>query len=288
MPTNAPPPEFKIVPIDAIHPHEEYDSQILLEITNSLRVEGKLHDPLLISSDNCVIMDGTHRYWALTRLHCRSVPVAIYSYSSEYVGIGCWYRCLDRMPDFEFSSILKGEVTSRERGLEALRERQSLLAIINMNHSFNVPSNNFNIFEAYSLLSLLECGLRGRHFDINYATERDALDLLDSGKIGAILAPPPILKEEVVRAATSGINFPIKSTRHIINPRPIGLDIPLKWLNDPLEDAETRLKELLMRGHFRVMPSGSKINGRRYEEEVYIFEPKPFEGDRDHGNLNKN
>lgn len=287
MPKSAHPPPITILPIEAIHPHEEYDSRILLEITNSLRVEGQLRDPLLVSSDNRVIMDGTHRYWALTRLGCHSVPVALYSYSSEEVGIGCWYRCVDRVPDFQLQHILQGKATSRENGLEALKKRESLLSVLCRDYSFTLPSENFNILEAYRLLSFLECGFRGRGHEISYATESDALDMLDSGKVGAVLAPPPILKEEVIRAATSGYTFPIKSTRHIINSRPIGLNIPLGWLSNPGEDANARLKELLMRGRFRVLPSGATIDGRRYEEEVYIFEPNPFEGGRNIGDLDK-
>jgi hypothetical protein len=275
-----------MLPLEEIHPHEEYDPQILLKITNSLLTEEAVHDPLLVSSDNFVILDGTHRYWALTRLGCKSVPVAVYDYNSSQVGIGCWYRCLDKAPDLNLPSFVRGGMISKREGLRAVQERKALFAMVYEDSSYAAISESFDIFEAYSLLSFFEQGLRGRGHKLTYATENDAMAKLEAGEIGAILASPPIRKEEVVLAGTAGRLFPLKSSRHIINSRPIGLNVPLEWLYQGAQSSEKRLKSLISRGTFRALPSGSVVNGRRYEEEVYIFELGSFghdSGDRDKG-----
>jgi hypothetical protein len=270
-------PRIEVLPIEKIHPHEEYDLQILLGIINSIQVEGVIHDPLLVEAENHMILDGTHRYWALMRLGCTSVPVALYDYRSEKVKIGCWYRCVDREPDFDISNFLRGRATSREDGLAAIRTRSADLSIVLKDRSYILDSK-FNIFDAYRFLSVLECGLSGRGHKLTYATESDALESLNSGEINAILASPPIMKEEAIQASISGRLFPKKSTRHIIPSRPLGLDIPLGWLREGVSSANTRLKEMLASDIFNKLPGGSIINGRRYEEEVYIFEPRSFGG----------
>jgi hypothetical protein len=58
----------------------------------------------------------------------------------------------------------------------------------------------------------------------------------------------------------------------------MGLEIPLKWLREGVSSANIRLKETLAGGIFKRLSAGSVINGRRYEEEVYIFEFRSFGG----------
>jgi hypothetical protein len=269
--------QIEVLPIEKIHPHEEYDPQILLEITNSIRMEGVVHDPLLVESDHLMILDGTHRYWALTRLGCPSVPVALYNYKSDNVKVGCWYRCSDSAPDFDISNFLRGRETSVEEGLVAVRTRFAEFSIIFKDHSYTSESE-LNISDAYRFLSILEYGMRGRGHKVTYATESDALKMLNSGEISTIFATPPIMKEEAIQAAITGKLFPKKSTRHIIPSRPMGLEIPLRWLREDVASANLRLKKMLKGGNFKKTPAGSIINGRRYEEEVYIFESENFGG----------
>lgn len=270
---------IRVLPLDEIRPHEEYDPQILLKITNSLMMEGVLHDPVLVDSENNVILDGTHRYWALIRLGCLSVPVALYDYSSPEVSIGCWYRCLSRSPDIGWANLMNTPPGTLDEGVMAVARREGLLSLLFRDRSFTVAAKNFDIFEAYRLLSFFEGALRGQDSGLGFATEQDALERLRQGEAEALLAPPPIKKSEVVQAARMGQLFPIKSTRHVIHSRPIGIDVPLALLKERVEDVAPKIESTLSSGTFRTLPRGTIINGRRYEEEIYIFEPSSFGGD---------
>ncbi len=269
--------------MEEIRPHEEYDPQILLTITNSLMIERVIHDPILVASENNVILDGTHRYWALTRLGCRSVPVALYDYSSPEVSIGCWYRCLSRPPAIGWASLMNTPPGSLDEGVRAVVQREGLLSLLFRNRSFTVAPKNFDIFEAYRLLSFFEGAMRGLATGISFATEHDALERLRQGEVEALLAPPPIKKSEVIQAARTGQLFPIKSSRHVIRSRPIGIDVPLSWLMSKPEDLAPKVESKLSSGSFRVLPKGTIISGRRYEEEIYIFEPSTFGGGHQDG-----
>lgn len=283
MATNAFSSRIRVLPLEEIRPHEEYDSKILLRITNSLMTEGVIRDPILVDSENNVILDGTHRYWALTRLGCRTAPVALYNYSSPEVSIGCWYRCVSKAPPIGWAGLINTPPRTMEEGVEAVTKRRALLSVVYMNRSHTIASGGFDIFEAYRLLSFFECGMRGLESGLSYATEEDALDLLRMGEIEAVLAPPPIKKSEVVLAARTGRLFPIKSSRHVIRSRPVGIDIPLGWLKNRVEDLAPKIESLLSSGSFRPLPKGTMMNGRRYEEEIYIFEPSSFGGGRKGG-----
>ena len=267
-----------MLPLVRIRPHEAFDPNLLFNITNSIKLEGIVHDPLLVSDDSFVIMDGTHRYWALTRLGCLSVPVALYEYSSDAIQIGCWYRCIDEAPTFEVSKVLRVVSNSIKEGIDAVSNRLALLSIIYDDFAETILSDHFDIHESYRLLSFMECGLRGMGHNISYATEKDALAQLSSGMVKSILAPPPITKDEVMSTASSGRTFPLKSSRHIIKSRPIHINVPLSWLFEEAPEADKRLQKLLSQGAFKILPGGSIINGRRYEEEVYIFESQGTDG----------
>jgi hypothetical protein len=269
---------IRVLPLEEIRPHEEYDPQILLKITNSLMLERLIHDPILVDSENNVILDGTHRYWALTRLGCRAVPVALYDYSSPEVSIGCWYRCLSRAPAIGWASLMNTPPGALDEGVRAVTQREGLLSILYRDKSFTIATKNFDIFEAYRLLSFFESAMREQDSGLNYATERDALDRLRQGEVEAVLAPPPIKKSEVVQAARTRQLFPIKSSRHMIRSRPIGIDVPLDWLMDRPENLAPKIETMLSLGTFKALPRGTIINGRRYEEEIYIFEPSSFGG----------
>lgn len=278
---------IRVLPLDEVRPHEEYDPQILLKITNSLMVEGVLHDPVLVDSENNVILDGTHRYWALTRLGCRAVPVALYDYSSPEVSIGCWYRCLSRAPEISWETLINAPPGTMEEGVRAVALREGMLSMIFRDRSFTVAAKNFDIFEAYRLVSFFERALRGLDSGLSFATESDALERLRQGEVEGVLAPPPIKKSEVVQAARAGRLFPIKSTRHVIKSRPIGIDVPLAMLKEQVEDSAPKIESMLSSGAFKPLPKGTIINGRRYEEEIYIFEQSSFGGGKKAGGEGK-
>jgi hypothetical protein len=265
-------PRISAIPIEKIRPHEEFDSKILNGIMNSLQSEGVVRDPVLIDSNTHMILDGTHRYWALIKLGCQSIPVALYSYMSDSVKIGCWYRCLE-LCDLEIScKAVASKIDTAANALKAVSERRAQVSIVCKDSARIFVSGKFDIFEAYSLLSTLEKGYKKRGYSVAYATECDSIDLLKSGRVGAVLAPPPIRKEEAAYAATTGKLFPIKSTRHILPSRPMGINVPLEWLKLSHEKADLRLQEKLSMGTFAKVQRGSLIKGRRYEEEVYIYE----------------
>ena len=171
------------------------------------------------------------------------------------------------------------EKAGREEAIKAVRSRSACLSIIGPKSYLVLPRDGFNIFEAYRLLFRVESELRGKGYSITYASEDASLEGESSGRFGAVLAPPPIKKEEAIYAALTGRLFPLKSTRHMPPSRPLGLSIPLEWLMEDPETAGAKIEARLCGGIFRRVPPGSVIGGRRYDEDVYIYEPRTSNGE---------
>lgn len=270
-----------ILPIEGIRPHEEYDRWILSRIVGSLRLEGAMHDPILVDENTLTILDGTHRYWALKKLGCHSVPAALYDYQSQHIQVGCWYRCFNKALTPEILGFFKTRAMKKKDALRLLKARDVCLSIFMRDGSYVFDwgsSTGIDVYDAYQFMALLEGGLKSRGYNITYATESDALDLLSSGEAGAVLAPPPITKEEVIQTIKYNKLFPKKSTRHVLPYRPMGINVPLSWLQGDADSASKKLEELLSRGTFQRMLAGTVIGSRRYEEEVYIFELRTSRG----------
>ncbi|MEJ5293494.1 MAG: ParB N-terminal domain-containing protein [Candidatus Methanosuratincola sp.] len=266
-------PPITAVAVEALLPHEEYDRKILYDVALSLQTERVVRDPIIVDASSLMILDGTHRYWALRRMGCVSAPVAIYDYTSDAVGIARWNRCIASPAIFLPNREIRVEYSNAGEALAAVMDRRASLALIGMSGSQLVVEEEFEIHRAYSLLSELETELRAKGCGVYYATEEDSFRRLKSGEASWVIVPPPIKKEEAIEAALSGRLFPIKSTRHIIPSRPINLCIPIEWLAGAPDRVEAKLQDLLSRTSFKRVEPGAMVDGRRYEEEVYIGEP---------------
>lgn len=267
-------PRILMLPVEKIRPHESYDRGILRQVAGSIASEGILHDPVIADSGSFMILDGTHRFWALASMGCLSIPVALYDYLSNGIRIGCWYRCVSPADERFPGCAFRPDRASRRSALSMVSSRRAHLAVICKDAAHLVRAKHFDIFEAYNILSEVEGAQRSRGSSVVYATEGDALEAIDSGDAAMVVAPPPILKEEAIYAATTGRLFPIKSTRHMLPSRPIGIDVPMEWLAREPASADALLQAKLSSGRFRRAKAGSVIKGRRYEEEVYIYRPQ--------------
>lgn len=267
-------PTITMLPIEKIRPHERHDRDILNAISTTLQSEGMIHDPIIVDSGSYMILDGTHRFWALASLGCQSIPVALYDYLSNNIRVGCWYRCVAPPSKVSAGCAFGALETSRDEAISLVVSRRAHLATLCRERSEVIRARRFDVFEAYNILSEVEESERSEGRRVEYATEADAIALLQRRSAPMVLAPPPILKEEAIYSATTGKLFPKKSTRHMLPSRPLGIDVPIDWLSLPPAKADRLLRTKLSSGSFRRVRAGSITKGRRYEEEVYIYAPR--------------
>lgn len=143
-----------------------------------------------------------------------------------------------------------------------------------MNKSFLVNHPFKSLKEAYDIVKRVEERLKTVGFEVGYDTESDAKQRLNKHRADAVLYTPRLTKQAIIETARSGKIFAYKATRHIVPARPLRLCIPIRLLRDkrPLSEVNKMLKSTLLKKRVKHLPPGSLFEGRRYEEDLYVFE----------------
>jgi len=79
----------KIQKIDLrkLNPHEEIIEENLKEVLNSLKLEKKLKEPILVDKETKVILDGHHRVQAFKILGIKEIDCKLLDYTSEEIEV---------------------------------------------------------------------------------------------------------------------------------------------------------------------------------------------------------
>ncbi len=260
--------------------HEEIIPELLDALMREIRSDGEMRHPVIVDASTLVVLDGMHRVAALRELGCAYLPVCLVDYRNPHIHVGSWYRSVRGEADAAelleaMTSLgLKAAPSSSEAALQALDERSASFALLTKEGCHLLKGEGRSIRESYAWVKRAEDVLRGKGLEVRYEAERDAKRMVDSGEAIAALATPKAKKEEVIAAALRGEPFAHKTTRHVVPARPMGVDVPLEWLlgGRPLREANELLLRRLSERRVRRLPKGSELEGRRYEEELWVFE----------------
>ncbi|MCI4348336.1 MAG: ParB N-terminal domain-containing protein [Thermoplasmata archaeon] len=110
------PPEFQLVPVASLVPHEEVDETDVTRLAREIRARGLVREPIWVTAAERVILNGHHRYAALRSLGVRRVPTWLVDYSDPAMVLGRW----GRGPPLE-----KAEVIRRARSGELFPPKTS-------------------------------------------------------------------------------------------------------------------------------------------------------------------
>ena len=81
-----------MVDIEELKPHEEVIEALVTKLSEEIRRDGVVRDPLIIDQNDKVILDGMHRFNSLKRLKCRFAPCCLLDYMSPQITVGSWFR----------------------------------------------------------------------------------------------------------------------------------------------------------------------------------------------------
>jgi len=272
--------QIKLEELDKVHIHEEIIPELLDSLAAEIKSSGVMRHPIIADVNTLVVLDGMHRVAALRKIRCRYIPVCLVDYKSPKVKVGCWYRTIrgEASMDILLGSLrrLWVEVDKAPIGeaKRALEDRKAVAAILYKNDCYTISVEVSGIREAHAWVGRIEKTFANSGLNVSYGTERDAEENVKSGEATAVLMTPRATKEEVLEAALSGKLFAHKTTRHTVPTRPMCVDVPLAWLAGELslDKVNTMLVEHLSKRKSKRLPIGSTFEGRRYEEELLIFE----------------
>jgi len=269
-----------ILDIGSLHLHEETIPELLNRLVETIRKDNVLKHPIIVDKKTLVVLDGMHRVAALERLNCEKIPCCLVDYENPAVAIGCWYRTIKETNKQEKLDEQIRRLGNHVREVEELDEQligvsPVVAAIKKDDKVFLVHSPFRNSKEAYEIIERIEKQLRKAGFQIGYETETDALRKLERREVDAVLLTPKLTKNSIIKTALSGEVFTYKATRHVIPARPLFLNVPLNLLKDSeksLDEVNKILKDMLQKRRLKKVSAGNLLEGRRYEEDIYIFE----------------
>jgi len=268
-----------IADIADLYLHEEVLPKLLGELERAIDSDSCLKHPVIVDSGSHVVLDGMHRIAALKKLGCMRVPACFVDYSDPAITVGCWYRAIkgaEALQDVAAEVEEMGFLVEEARNLEEeqIGVPPVLAAIKNTERNILIQASFRGLKEAYDLVGRIEEGLRNSSFEVLYETEKDALRMLLEGTVDAVLLTPRLTKNSIITTALSGEVFSYKATRHVVPARPLHVDVPLSLLRGDrrLDEVNEELRRVLEGRRLRLVPAGNIFEGRRYEEDIYVFE----------------
>jgi len=272
--------DIAILDTSSLHIHEAIIPELLKQLMLSIKADRCVKDPVIVDKESLVVLDGVHRVVALQRIGIGRIPACLVNYKSPHIQVCRWYRTITgaATPEQVLASVKEVGVAMKK--VEEFDENRigvspTVATMRFGNQTFLVNSAFKNLREGYNIIGRIEERLKDSGFIVRYETEEDALRNLREGLVDAALCTPKISKEEIIDAALSGRVFAWKATRHIIPARPMGVNVSLNLLSNQkrsLAEVNDELKTMLEKRHLKRLPPGSLLNGRRYEEELYVFE----------------
>ncbi|MCG2778468.1 MAG: ParB/RepB/Spo0J family partition protein [Desulfobacterales bacterium] len=271
--------------MESLFQHEE----ILPHVANKLIFEFKnwtnLQNPVIVDK-NYIVLDGNHRVFVFKQLKFKYISVCKVDYFNELTQLRYWFRLFGRIESLE---SLKQIINDMNGSFREVSDREALRkALENNNLSCGIQQGNFyasisfhedvvnDAVSAYNALEkiqgkLLQNGLKIEYIPCKSVHEGKFCDELKNSEV--IIWTPQITKEMVVDAVKKKKRFAPKTTRHLIPARPLNVNVPTYWFKEDisLEEINKRFLKLLERKNLRRFGPGQVVDGRYYEEELFIF-----------------
>jgi len=268
-----------ILEIDALLLHEEPIPNFVEQLIYSIKNVGCLNHPIIADAESLLVLDGVHRVAALKNLRCKRVPACVVDYKSPFIKIFSWYRTVSGIKTIESLLAEVTRVVDSVKRVDYIDESligfsPVVAGVKTVKESFLLNRQFESFKEAYDIIKCIETQLKTIGLEIRYETESDAQQRLNQHQADAVLYTPRLTKQAIIETARSGKIFAYKATRHIIPARPLHLCVPLSLLKEsrPLTEVNETLKNILKGRRMEHVPPGSVFEGRRYEEDLYVFE----------------
>lgn len=270
--------KIEMVEIDELKLHEETIPSSLEKLADLIRSDGYLRHPVVVDEETRAVLDGMHRVEALRLLDCWFAPVCSVDYQDPRIKLGGWDRLFRKV---EIKTVLdlckkegfRAEPCELQKAEETLAREERMCALISEEECYLLMNEEMGLQELYEAVKRIENVLERKNASIDYEVRGDVFQKVGSGGIGLLI--PSASKEEVIDVALSSSVFVYKTTRHVVPARPMNVNVPIEWLYNgsrSLEEVNQELTESLKKRNIERLPPGSLFEGRRYEEELYVFE----------------
>ena len=276
---------LEVIPVESLFQHEDTLPQVVDELLLEFRNWANLQNPIIVDENN-IILDGNHRAFVFKELKFKYIPGCRINYFNKSVGLRYWFRLLENI---EGVDLLKQIVEDMNGKLHQVDDQETLKKTLkNNNLDCGVQQGNFyasirfnkdlvhDAVSAYAVLAeiqdkLVQEGIKLKYFPCQHMYENKFCSELKECEM--VIWTPQITKEMVVAAAKRKKVFAPRTTRHLISPRPLNVNVPLYWFkeNISLEEINQRFSQFLASKNLEHFGPGQVIDGRYYGEELLFF-----------------
>ncbi|MEM2871248.1 MAG: ParB N-terminal domain-containing protein [Candidatus Caldarchaeum sp.] len=258
------PRRITLADVSSLKPHEQSIQHAVDKLAHEIKTSGRIIHPVVVDAKTGLVVDGTHRVEAARQLGLRYIPVYRVDYLSESVVLDGWGRVLRReaVPEKVFQTALDEGF----KPVEAETQETALCFVENSGRKTCFALDEPDLLRLYDRISGLE-RLLSVH-DVSYVPEPELSYTLRSGGFRMGYTIRRLRKAEVLNVVEKGFRLPPKSTRHLVDRRPMFVLCPLELLGE--DDAERLFEEWLEKGVWVDLGSGVVID-RRYDEKILLY-----------------
>ena len=233
-------PDLRMLPSEALVPHEDVDPRRIERLSQRIRQEGILKNPPVVApipeSEKYVVLDGANRAMAFIKLGIPHIVAQLVDYNLPGLILDTWYHVVSGMPlnDFEraITSITGAHLveSSLATARQALDTGEAIAYIVRANGVRTLTRPSSTPAGDLRILRDLVNGYRGRA-DI-FRASNDIWELQSPyyPAITALVIFPRYRPQDILETARNGYKIPSGITRHVIPNRALNINIPLDVL----------------------------------------------------------
>lgn len=233
-------PDLRMLPTEALVPHEDCDPRRVERLSQRIRQEGRLKNPPIVTpipdTGNFVVLDGANRSAAFELLHIPHIVAQVVSYGDPGMVLDTWYHVVSGMPLAQFVSAL-GAIDGLDLIPCSLEEARTALATDKATAYIVSPEGVSKVCrtagcDVRDILLLNEIvGVYKGKADIFRASN----DVWEKQvpyypQITALVIFPQLRPADILEAARNGEHIPSGITRHVIPNRALNINLPLDVL----------------------------------------------------------
>lgn len=233
-------PDLRMLPTEALVPHEDCDPRRIEGLSQRLRQEGRLKNPPIVASipetERFVVLDGANRSAAFAKIGIPHIIVQVVSYGDPGVLLDTWYHVVSGMPLPAFEAALAGlsSIQLIPCGLEdargALATNNAIAYIVGDGGVRKVCKMESCENRDIRLLNDLVGVYKGKADIFRASNDVWEKQVPYYPAITALVIFPQLRPADILGAARDGERIPSGITRHIIPNRALNINIPLEVL----------------------------------------------------------
>ncbi|MEP7290397.1 MAG: hypothetical protein ABI835_01385 [Chloroflexota bacterium] len=266
---SAPTPDLRIVPVQALRPHEEHDSQRSQPLIERFRSETVMINPPVVApmpGDEYVILDGANRFHVFSALGFPHILVQVVSYESGLIQLSNWQhviaswkadQCIQALQEVPDVTLSTAEDTAAIANL--LLRDGDLLSVCSPARS--TPQRNAALRQIV--------GVYQRSARLHRTASTDPQEVWHAfPDATALMSFPPYAPADIMAAAQFNAYLPPGISRHIVQGRALRVNYPLDALCDSNTSLEQKNANLLKWTQNKL----ANREVRYYAEATYQFD----------------